>query len=153
MPRFLLPPVLVLLLLGVMWLLDRMLPAPALVKPLSTWVGVAGVLAGYAIAQWHVALFKRRGANVPTFGEPSELCEAGWFSWTRNPMYLGLLVLLLGAACWMGSLIALAGPAVFFAAAHWGYVPFEEARLQARHGARYADYCRRVPRWIGRRRA
>lgn len=153
MLRFVIPPVLVLALLGAMLIADRMLPLPALVKPPLAWLGAIGLLGGLAMASGHARLFRSLGINIQTFGEPSALCECGLFSRTRNPMYLGMLILLLGAAWWLGALVAFAGPALFFGAAQLWYIPYEEARLRAIHGARYADYCRRVPRWFGFRRA
>lgn len=147
--RFVIPPVLVLVLLGGMLLLDTMLPTPEMVKPPLTWAGSIGVLLGLAIAQGHARLFRSSGMNIQTFGEPSDLCERGLFSRTRNPMYLGMLVLLLGAALWMGSLASLLGPLLFFIAAQRWYIPYEEAEMRRKFGVRYDDYCRRVPRWLG----
>ena len=149
--RFVIPPVLVLMLLGGMLLVDRMLPTPEVVKPPFTWLGSVGVLLGLVIAQGHARLFRASGMNIQTFGEPSGLCERGLFSRSRNPMYLGMLVLLSGAALWMGSLAAFAGPLAFFFAARFWYILYEEARMKDKYGTRYDDYCRRVPRWLALR--
>lgn len=152
MMRFLIPPVLVLVTIGGMLVLDRMLPSPELIKTPYTWLGGVIALAGLALAQAHARLFHSLRINIQTFGEPSDLCERGLFSRSRNPMYLGMLVLLSGVAWCLGSLVAFAGPLLFLLAAQYWYVPYEEARLRRKYGERYDDYCRRVPRWIGWRR-
>lgn len=149
MMRFVIPPVLVIALVGGMLLADSMLASPELVKAPFTWFGSIAVVAGLAMAVGHARLFRVLGINIQTFGEPTGLCEQGMFSRTRNPMYLGMVVLLLGTAWWLGSLIAFAGPALFWLAAQRWYIPYEEDQMRRKYGDRYASYCERVPRWIG----
>lgn len=78
---------------------------------------------------------------------PQRLVTDGPYAWTRNPMYLGHLIFLLGLAVTLHSelaaVIAVAS-AVFF----HGRVKRDEKRLQEFFGEPYVAYCRRVRRWI-----
>ena len=83
------------------------------------------------------------GITVP----PEHLVEDGLYAYTRNPMYLGHLIFMLGLAVtfwsWL-ALILLAVNAIWF----HRRVLDDEARLSKLFGAQYADYQARVKRWI-----
>jgi protein-S-isoprenylcysteine O-methyltransferase Ste14 len=83
------------------------------------------------------------GVTVP----PEHLVEDGFYAYTRNPMYLGHLIFMLGLAVtfwsWL-ALILLAVNAIWF----HRRVLDDEARLRKLFGAEYADYQARVKRWI-----
>jgi len=83
------------------------------------------------------------GITVP----PQRLVVAGPYAYTRNPMYLGHLIFLLGLALILWSWFALV---LLIAQAIWlqRRVRADEARLRAQFGAQYADYQARVKRWI-----
>jgi protein-S-isoprenylcysteine O-methyltransferase Ste14 len=73
------------------------------------------------------------------------------FSISRNPMYLGLLLLLIGRALWLGTLsVWLIPPLFLFVTTYVQIVPEEQALTQL-FGAQYDAYRRDVARWIGRR--
>jgi len=82
----------------------------------------------------------------------STLVTSGVFAWTRNPMYLGLAILLLGWAIRLGSLSPFAGPLLFIPLIRYVQILPEEHALRARFGADYDRYFRRVHRWLGRGR-
>lgn len=128
--------------------LQQCAPLRDFASPLLRIAGVATVLLGIAIAQFHARLFKRVGTQIRTFDEPGQLVTTGLFGRSRNPMYLGMLLALLGAALALGAVSALAGPLLFFIAAQAWYIPFEEAAMQCKFGTAYDDYKRRVRRWI-----
>ncbi|MBD9394866.1 isoprenylcysteine carboxylmethyltransferase family protein [Acidovorax sp. ACV01] len=107
MQRLLLPPVVWFASVGAMVILQRIWPLATLPPDACVLAWMAGgvlVLAGLAIAQWHARLFKRIGTNINTFGEPGTLTTAGLFAYTRNPMYLGMLLALAGVALALGAL-------------------------------------------------
>ncbi|MES2927515.1 MAG: isoprenylcysteine carboxylmethyltransferase family protein [Pseudomonadota bacterium] len=151
MQRLLLPPVVWFASVGAMVILQRIWPLATLPPDACVLAWMAGgvlVLAGLAIAQWHARLFKRIGTNINTFGEPGTLTTAGLFAYTRNPMYLGMLLALAGVALALGTLSPWLLVLQFFVLAQCWYIPLEERKLAARFGRQYADYCRDVRRWI-----
>lgn len=78
---------------------------------------------------------------------PERLVATGPYAWSRNPMYLGHIVFLIGLAVTFRSFFAAALTA---ATVVWFHrrVRRDETRLRAHFGQPYADYCTRVPRWI-----
>lgn len=106
------------------------------------------LLLGLGIAQWHAALFRRVGTNIHTFRPPDFLLRRGLFRVSRNPMYLGFVVALVGVALALGSLwSAIIVPLYALLVDRW-YVAYEERALTARFGAEYAAYRREVRRWL-----
>ena len=82
--------------------------------------------------------------------EPAELVRGGLYRFTRNPMYVGVLTAVFGQAVLFSS-----GSVFIYGLAcclwmHLFVVFVEEPHLRAKQGRVYEDYCRRVPRWIGR---
>jgi protein-S-isoprenylcysteine O-methyltransferase Ste14 len=94
-------------------------------------------------------LFRREGTEVnPTSEHNTSLVVRGPFGVTRNPMYLGLVIMTLGIAFWVGLLPMFAVPVAVFATTNCVHIPFEEKNLRRQFGAAFDDYLRRVRRWI-----
>jgi len=112
-------------------------------------LGVVLIAAGVALAVWAVGLFRSEGTEInPTSPENKKLVVRGAFGFTRNPMYVGLVLASLGIAFCAGSLPLLAVPLLAFATANGVHIPFEEAKMRRQFGASYDEYIRRVPRWV-----
>jgi protein-S-isoprenylcysteine O-methyltransferase Ste14 len=92
--------------------------------------------------------FHRARTNINTFGEPTHLVTSGPFRWSRNPMYVGLVVALFGVAILFGGAAQLIVAAVFLAVTAFWYVPFEEQAMQSRFREAYSDYVLRTRRWL-----
>lgn len=89
-----------------------------------------------------------RGTPAPV-APPTRLVVGGWFRWTRNPMYLGVLTMLFGEAVLAWSPVLLADAAGTWLGMEAFLQLYEEPSLRRRFGADYAAYCRAVPRWFG----
>lgn len=134
------------LMLGVAWV------APALTFDLSWRLPIAVViaLAGLALGLVAVGHFLRARTTVDPLdpGKASALVASGIYRFTRNPMYLGMAMLLLAWAVWLSNLAALAGLALFVAYINRFQIEPEERALRARFGEEFDAYCRRVRRWF-----
>ena len=96
-----------------------------------------------------IVLFRREGTEVePTSPTNRKLITRGPYQFTRNPMYLGLVILTLGIAIWVGAWPMFGAPIALFATANWGHIPFEEAKMGRQFGAAYNNHVARVRRWI-----
>ncbi|MES2950659.1 MAG: isoprenylcysteine carboxylmethyltransferase family protein [Pseudomonadota bacterium] len=144
----LLPPVAVFMAICLMLALHASLPIAYWLAPPFNWLGLVLVLCGFGTASWHARLFRRLHTNINTFGEPGSLTREGLFRHTRNPMYLGMLVMLIGTACVLGSLSPLVGPLCFFLLAHFWYIPVEEKAMASKFTDAYREYRRSVRRWV-----
>lgn len=143
-----LPPTLAGLLVVIAVPLGTFLPGSNRLSPLWRFIGLGVIALGALVTHTAHSLFLRRGANLDTFGEPDMLLTGGPFAVTRNPMYLGLTMVLVGVALVVGSATAWVAPILFAAVADRWYIPLEEERMRARFGERYDAYQRRVPRWL-----
>src|SRR5262249_41679807 len=113
------------------------------------WLGVALIAIGVGISGWAFELFRHAGTEIdPTSETNKSLVVYGPFRFTRNPMYLGLVMMTLGIAVVVGSLPMFAVPVLVFATANWAHIPFEEAKMHRQFGAAFEQYTRRVRRWI-----
>jgi protein-S-isoprenylcysteine O-methyltransferase Ste14 len=114
----------------------------------SQSVGGALLVAGLALLVVSGGLFSRAGTGLVPFRDVKVLVTHGVYAYTRNPMYLAMALILLGVAVTVGALSALAIPPLFLLVVYRRYVKPEEAMLHDVFGADYADYCRRVRRWL-----
>jgi protein-S-isoprenylcysteine O-methyltransferase Ste14 len=111
-------------------------------------VGIVLIAASLVAPIWAVAKF--RGADTqlnPASVTNNALVTDGPFRFTRNPMYLGLVILTLGIAVATGWLPMFAAPVLTFATTNWIHIPFEEAKMQHQFGAAFDAYRRTVRRW------
>ncbi len=148
------PPIWTLLSGTTMWLLDRFLPVVALWG--APWSRLGWYLMAVAVLPVLAAasLFKRAQTTINPLDprKTTALVTGGIYRWSRNPMYLGLLLLLAGWAIHLGTLSPFAVPPLFaLILARLQILP-EERALRERFGDDYERYCRTVGRWLGRSR-
>ena len=119
---------------------------PGLPIPL---LGAALVAVAFITPVWALMLFRREDTEIePTSPTNRKLVTGGPYRFTRNPMYLGLVVLAVGIAVWVGTWPLVIAPLAVFATANWVHIPFEEAKMRSQFGADYDNYIARVRRWI-----
>ncbi len=112
-------------------------------------LGVLLIIAGVALAVAATRLFRREGTEInPTSLTNRKLVTSGPFNFTRNPMYLSLVIIALGIAFAVGAWPMFLVPIALFATVNWVHVPFEEAKMRRQFSEAYDDYAQRVRRWI-----
>ena len=111
-------------------------------------VGILPLAAGAALNLVADQAFKRVGTTVKPFQESSALVENGAFAVSRNPMYLGFTLILLGLALLLRALSPFAVVIAFAVVLDRAYIAVEERMLQAKFGDDWAAYTRRVRRWV-----
>lgn len=149
--RPIIPPPLQGLIFGVaMWLTARFLPQFGMNFPGQTYITGALVVIGLAINLTAVrAFFAAKTTVNPLQPEKANsLVITGLFKISRNPMYLGMLLILTGWAVWLGNPLNIVFLAGFAAYITYSQIKPEEAVLREKFGQDYADYCQRVRRWI-----
>ena len=145
------PPVAALLCVAVpMWLIARLAPALAVELPGRRAAALVLAGAGAAVALSGVAEFRRARTTVnPLRPErASALVVSGIFRRTRNPMYLGLAIVLLGWAWYLSHPLAALGVPAFVAWMNRLQIPREEHALEQLFGAEFEHYRTRVRRWL-----
>ena len=120
-------------------------------------VGLALLCGGgllYARAIW---VLLRGGRSFPEQSEHTEHAERarmlrtdGVYAIIRHPILLGVVLMLVGEAIYLGSLLMLSYALLYWLGAHIFVKVREEPRLTSRFGSQYKTYCRAVPRWLPR---
>lgn len=146
--RWLLPPILVVALLLAMAVLSRVWPAPRLLAQPWQFIGLVPLMAGLVLPLSVNRRFRQVDTNIHTFRDPDLLVVDGVFGYTRNPIYLGFALLLLGAALLFNVAAVLLPVVIYVLVADLWYIRHEEARMADRFGPAYDDYRRRVRRWL-----
>ena len=146
--RFPFPPAIPIVCLLLGWGIGALRPIdftwPAWTRP----VGWVLFVAPFALAVSAVATFRRRGTVVDPRGDVTTIVGEGPYRFTRNPMYLALVVMYIGGTLafrlpWAAVLF----PAVFVSL-HFGVILPEERHLHSKFGESYRAYQRRVRRWL-----
>jgi protein-S-isoprenylcysteine O-methyltransferase Ste14 len=122
--------------------------------PRNRWAWLI-IAPGFAVSFWCAMEFALRGRGTPApFDPPRRLVITGLYRWVRNPMYVGMGVMLIGEALLFPQIARemAAMIAVLWIVVTILVVRFEEAVLNRMFGEDYVDYCQKVPRWIPRLR-
>jgi protein-S-isoprenylcysteine O-methyltransferase Ste14 len=116
-------------------------------------VGWIPLVFGLGILLWCVRDFYVAGkGTLAPWDPPKHLVVIGLYRFVRNPMYVGMMLLLIGWALIAGS-PSLGGYALLFTIAfHLRVVLYEEPRLRSQFPQAWADYAATVPRWLPRLR-
>jgi protein-S-isoprenylcysteine O-methyltransferase Ste14 len=146
--RKIIPPVYLVLSLVLMWLCHRFIPIRQYIDEPVAYLGVTLVLFGITMAAVSAAKFKLLKTGLEPFDEATVLVTTGFYRVTRNPMYMGMFMMLIGVAVLMGSLGAWLPVPLFVLVIRNNFVLGEERFMEAAFGQQYRDYKANVRRWI-----
>ena len=121
--------------------------------PATRLAGILLIGSGLIPLLESIARFALKGLGTPVPVFPtSHLVVTGFYRHVRNPMYVGMLGVILGQALLFGDWRLLAYAAVYWLIVHLSIVRSEEPALRKQFGDEYAAFCKHVPRWIPRLR-
>jgi protein-S-isoprenylcysteine O-methyltransferase Ste14 len=141
------PPLLALICFAVALGLHMMLPLPRTVFPHHV-LGLLLVAAGVGLCGYAAAIFAACETTKNPYGEPAKFVTIPPYTFSRNPMYLGTAVVLLGLAVFFDSPAILLAPIVFAVIIDRMVIPNEEQTMERIFGAEYLAYKDRVRRWL-----
>lgn len=143
-----LPPTLfyisVILMISLKWLF----PITELISFPYNLFGIIFLLNGLIMSAWGSNKFKKVGTNIKTFNKPDKLVMDGMFRFSRNPMYLGFVLALLGISIILGTFSSLVITLIFFLITDRWYIQFEENVMKQKFGINYEEYKSLTRRWI-----
>lgn len=128
----------------------RLVPSGGFRWPFASVVAIGLVAAGIAVAVAGVVSFRRAKTTVNPLqpAGASSLVATGIYRRSRNPMYLGMLLVLLGLGVALGNALSLALALLFVPLMNWLQIGPEEKILAALFGAEYLAYRTQVRRWL-----
>jgi protein-S-isoprenylcysteine O-methyltransferase Ste14 len=144
------PPAVAVLMASGMWGISLVAPSIEVPTIIRVAAAMAIALAGGGISLAGTIVFRRAGTTVdPMKPETtSSLVCSGIYKATRNPMYVGILLVLVAWAVFLSTAWALLGPLAFFLYVNRFQIAPEEKVLSARFGTGYSAYKSRVRRWL-----
>jgi len=143
------PPLVAALIAGVMWVLSKLPPALVIPNFIRTATALVA-LGGAALTIAGVMSFRQAQTTMNPM-KPQQaalLVRSGVYRLSRNPMYLGLLLVLLAWATFLSMAWALLGPVIFVLYINRFQIAPEERVLSAKFGASYAEYKTQVRQWL-----
>lgn len=145
------PPLALLLLALVSILWSPKYPLPS--SNVSSGINILGLLIGcigVSLSIVSVLLFRKYSTTVNPirFDKTSSLVDKNVYAWSRNPNYLGMLMVILGVALYLHAPYGLFAAGIFVLLINYIQIPKEEAFLLERFGTTYLNYTKRVRRWI-----
>jgi protein-S-isoprenylcysteine O-methyltransferase Ste14 len=128
--------------------LQRLLGLHVPVIPIVRIVGIGLAGCGALLALSSIGTFLWVRTTIVPFSTASKLVKWGPYRFTRNPMYVSLILAYLGIAAILSQVLPLAFLPIPIAFVRNIVVPFEEDRMRNEFGATYEQYCSEVRRWL-----
>jgi len=125
-----------------------LLPVKQIIFTPYVLLGFLPAIAGALLNIWTDNLFKKLNTTVKPDQKPSVLIDYGPFKISRNPMYLGMALILIGAGIIMGSATAFIGAIFFIVAMETFFIPDEEKIMHEAFDEKFENYKKNVRRWI-----
>jgi protein-S-isoprenylcysteine O-methyltransferase Ste14 len=144
------PPIYALSIALLMWLLNKYIPVVHFIESPWNRVGLSIVIAAGLFDLWSLFLFfkKRTTPNPMKPENTTGLVITGLYKISRNPMYVGLLIMLFGFAIWLGSLTPFLVLPLFYIVITAMQIKPEERFLLKKFGKEYQTYKDSVKRWL-----
>lgn len=134
------------LLLGL--LIHNLYPVEFLLESVSGWFGILLILMSILIGLFSVLAFKRAETSPDVRKPTTALVTNGMYRLSRNPMYVSLVIVYLGIACWINSIWILLFLIPVLVVVNRGIIKREEHYLEKKFGDEYLQYKSEVRRWI-----
>lgn len=142
------PPKLMLFCIILMITFDLWLPIMEVGHWFVSIMGLFIMVSGGILAKSGSDYFEEKGTNIETFLPPDMLVSDGLYKYSRNPMYLGFMLLLIGLTILLGSLAAAVVCGLFFLVMNAWYIPYEEKVMHEIFRDAYAKYKLKTRRWL-----
>ncbi|MEL6532798.1 MAG: isoprenylcysteine carboxylmethyltransferase family protein [Pseudomonadota bacterium] len=130
------------------WFLARELPIAGFAAPELRALGSALSVAGLVLIAWSAVTFVQAKTTIEPHETPQNLITSGPFRFSRNPIYLAMVVILAGWVLWLGGLSGVILPGIFASVLSLRFIVPEEARLEDVFGEAARTYFARTRRWL-----
>lgn len=110
--------------------------------------GILIIIVGCVLVFKTNSVLLKQRTSIKPFETPRILITSGMFGHSRNPIYAGMAIILLGITFILGSLLPFSFPIIFVLIIDKTIIPAEEANLEQLFGEKYLEYKTRVRRWI-----
>ncbi|WP_103068028.1 methyltransferase family protein [Aquimarina sediminis] len=144
----LIPPILFLICIAAMIFIKNLIIIQEIIPRPFNYIGILFILTGLIMTIKVRKQFDKSHTEIHTFKKPRKLITNGLFKVSRNPIYLGFTISLLGVWVFLGTLLPVVGFLFFILVTNNYYIPFEEDSMERIFGTEYKNYKSKVRRWI-----
>lgn len=149
MKKFDIPPNYMYFTLLLTLVLGFLFPAFSIIGYPLNLLGFALIGAGIVLIYVSWKVFIRNGTSESYRESTTCIVSEGIYAYSRNPMYVGMMILVIGAWMCKGlNLIALVGPGFLFLILNYKFIPYEEKLMIELFGDEYRNYMKKTRRWI-----
>ncbi|NQV99097.1 MAG: isoprenylcysteine carboxylmethyltransferase family protein [Rhodospirillales bacterium] len=131
--------------MGIIW---YVVPGRQIIVPPYSYIGGVIFVVGLALAIYGKRQFDHAGTPVRPFTKTTAVVDTGPFRFSRNPMYLAMVIGLIGVAVLFGKVAPFVMVPLFILWIRAKFINHEEQLMEARFGHTYLDYKARVRRWL-----
>lgn len=142
------PPMLLMASIAVGFVLRWVEPLPFLPDSVALILGPILTVAAFGLAGWSMPTLLKGGASIPTSEPTDAIVSVGPFRFSRNPIYVSMVLLVLGLGIWSNSLWFVVLAAIAGVLLNYGVIVREERYLERKFGGEYEAYRSRVRRWL-----
>ncbi|MBI2656195.1 isoprenylcysteine carboxylmethyltransferase family protein [Candidatus Woesearchaeota archaeon] len=142
------PPHIAFLLLFLSWLVKKLFPKLNFIAEPYNKIGIFVFAAGLSLTFCGFYAFKKNKTPIIPGQKPTFMVVEGPYRFTRNPMYTGVTIAILGAAIYLRNILSFLSPLIFFLIMNFKFIPFEEKLMENIFGKKYLNYKSQVRRWI-----
>jgi len=142
------PPVLTVIFIALAYAAKWAIPIPFVVPIVIENIGFALVVAGFLLAVAAFVEFRKARTTVDPHGSVSSVVTSGIYRFTRNPIYLGFVLMLIGLPLNSGTVWGIVLAPVLILNFNWLVIQHEEAYLEKKFGDVYTSFKSRVRRWL-----
>jgi protein-S-isoprenylcysteine O-methyltransferase Ste14 len=142
------PPIVALAFILLAYFLGRVLPFPFVALPFLRYIGLTMAFIGLLLGIAAFIEFQKAQTTLDPHGSTKQLVTSGIYRFTRNPIYLGFLLVVVGFPLYLGLYWGIIVAPVFIFLMNHLVIQHEEAYLEKKFGETYGDYRSRVRRWL-----
>jgi protein-S-isoprenylcysteine O-methyltransferase Ste14 len=142
------PPLVALMFIVIAYFLGRFVPVPFVVPPVLQYIGLAVTFIGFLLGIGAFMEFRKSRTTLDPHGSTKNLVTSGIYRFTRNPIYLGFLLMVIGLPLNSGLIWGLVTAPFYMMTISHLVIEREEAYLGRKFKNQYTDYTSRVRRWL-----
>lgn len=142
------PPFVVLPFIGIIIVSSYYLLPPVKIFSITTIIGSLMIVLALIIFVKASRAIKKHKTTIFPDGIPSFLVEEGIFQLSRNPIYLAMIIVMIGISIVCQNIAGFVFPIIFYSWINKRWIFEEERNLKKAFGKKYLDYCTKVPRWF-----
>lgn len=142
------PPALLIIAISLSYLVSILFPMLQFTDVTISFAGVILITLGASVVLWAANTLRKHKTTLHPRHKPRKLVMHGPYTLSRNPIYLGFLMISLGTVLLFANVLAFLGPLLFFGFISMLVIPFEETMLTKTFGTPYKSYRKKIRRWL-----